>query len=124
MNLCLFDKQKQCLGYSTNFSKLPIIQLSCSNDDIGPSNFAAVKQIVVGSFLAGDQHEQRTKKNKSDSIVAAVPLSTTEMDDHPFHSSVKQTVPTSSSFRADNWSALAPDSRNKPAEINVTTQPA
>ncbi|XP_009800836.1 AT-hook motif nuclear-localized protein 1-like [Nicotiana sylvestris] len=85
---------------------------------------ASPVQIVVGSFLAGDQHEQRTKKNKSDSIVAAVPLPTTEMEDHPYHSSVKQTVPTSSSFRADNWSALAPDSRNKPAEINVTTLPA
>ncbi|MCD7446963.1 hypothetical protein HAX54_020741 [Datura stramonium] len=74
-------------------------------------------QIVIGSFLAGDQHEQRSKKNKSESIVAAVPLPTTEMED-PCHPSVNQTTPASSSFRVDNWSA--PDSRNKPAEINVT----
>ncbi|KAK4365264.1 hypothetical protein RND71_016622 [Anisodus tanguticus] len=72
-------------------------------------------QIVIGSFLAGDQHEQITKKNKSESVIAAIPLP--EMED-PYHSSAKQTMPASSSFRVDNWSA--PDSRNNPAEINVT----
>ncbi|KAH0643164.1 hypothetical protein KY290_034769 [Solanum tuberosum] len=75
---------------------------------------ASPVQIVIGSFLAGDQHEQRTKKNKPEPIIAAVPLPETE---DPYHSSVKQTTPTSSSFRVDNWSA--PDSRNKPAEINI-----
>ncbi|XP_060207219.1 AT-hook motif nuclear-localized protein 1-like [Lycium barbarum] len=72
-------------------------------------------QIVIGSFLAGDQHEHITKKNKSESVIAAVPLPETE---DLYHSSVKQTMPASSSFRVDNWSA--PDSRNKSAEINVT----
>ncbi|KAJ8526831.1 hypothetical protein K7X08_029308 [Anisodus acutangulus] len=57
-------------------------------------------QIVIGSFLAGDQHEQITKKNKSESVIAAVPLP--EMED-PYHSSAKQTIPASSSFRVDNW---------------------
>ncbi|KAM3321956.1 AT-hook motif nuclear-localized protein 1 [Capsicum chacoense] len=77
---------------------------------------ASPVQIVIGSFLAGDQHEQRAKKNKQEPIIAAVPLP--EIED-PCHPSGKQTTPTSSSFRVDNWSA--PDSRTKPAEINVTT---
>lgn len=85
------------------------------HNDITSSIFVVVNQIVIGSFLAGDQHEQRTKKNKPEPIIAAVPLPETE---DPYQSSVKQTTPTSSSFRVDNWSA--PDSRNKPAEINVS----
>ncbi|CAN4127443.1 unnamed protein product [Withania somnifera] len=76
---------------------------------------ASPVQIVIGSFLAGDQHEQRTKKNKPDPVIAAVPLP--EMED-PCNSSVKQTTPTSSSFRVENWPTS--NSRNKPAEINVT----
>ncbi|CAN4077881.1 unnamed protein product [Withania somnifera] len=74
---------------------------------------ASPVQIVIGSFLAGDQHERRTKKNKPESIIAAVPLPDKE---DLCNSPVKQTTPTS--FRVDNWSA--PDSTNKPAEINVT----
>ncbi|XP_059289608.1 AT-hook motif nuclear-localized protein 1-like [Lycium ferocissimum] len=76
-------------------------------------------QIVVGSFLAGNQHEQTTKKNKPECITAAVPQPSTEMENSN-HSSAKQTVPSYSSFHADNWSSLAPDSRNKPADINVS----
>ncbi|XP_059308165.1 AT-hook motif nuclear-localized protein 1-like isoform X2 [Lycium ferocissimum] len=76
-------------------------------------------QIVVGSFLAGNQHEQKTKKNKLEPIAAAVvPLSSTDIEG-PYnnHSSAKPTMPASSI----NWSSsVAPDSRNKPADINVT----
>ncbi|KAJ8553096.1 hypothetical protein K7X08_020489 [Anisodus acutangulus] len=76
-------------------------------------------QIVVGSFLAGNQHEQKTKKNKSEPITAAVvPLSSTEIED-PYnnHSSAKPTMPASSI----NWSSsVGPDLRNKTADINVT----
>nr|XP_009600976.1 AT-hook motif nuclear-localized protein 1-like [Nicotiana tomentosiformis] len=78
---------------------------------------ASPVQIVVGSFLAGNQHEQTTKKNKLEPIIAAVPLSSAENEDTYNQSSAKQIMPTSSI----NWSSsLAPDSRNKPADINVT----
>ncbi|XP_055819658.1 AT-hook motif nuclear-localized protein 1-like [Solanum dulcamara] len=75
-------------------------------------------QIVVGSFLAGNQHEQKPKKNKLEPITAAVvPLSTPDIEEPYNHSSAKPTMPASSI----NWSSsLAPDSRNKPADINVT----
>ncbi|KAJ8538673.1 hypothetical protein K7X08_029969 [Anisodus acutangulus] len=77
-------------------------------------------QIVVGSFLAGNQHEQKTKKNKLEPLTAAaaVPLSSTDIED-PYnnHSSAKPTMPASSI----NWSSsLVPDLRSKPADINVT----
>nr|XP_016479866.1 PREDICTED: AT-hook motif nuclear-localized protein 1-like [Nicotiana tabacum] len=78
---------------------------------------ASPVQIVVGSFLAGNQHQQTTKKNKLEPIIAAVPLSSAENEDSYNHSSAKQIMPASSI----NWSSsLAPDSRNKPADINVT----
>lgn len=76
---------------------------------------ASPVQIVVGSFLAGNQHEQKTKKHKPDHITVtpsvAYPISSAEIED-PYR--------TSSSFRGENWSSLPPDSRNKPADINVT----
>lgn len=69
-------------------------------------------QIVIGSFLAGNQVEQKTKKPKPDQITvttaAAYPISA-EMED--YHSP---------SFRGESWSALPPDSRSKPTDINVT----
>ncbi|KAL3499474.1 hypothetical protein ACH5RR_038567 [Cinchona calisaya] len=75
---------------------------------------ASPVQIVVGSFLAGNQHEQKTKKQKPDHVTvtptAGYPISSAEMDD-PFRIS---------SFPGDSWSSLPSDSRNKPADINVT----
>ncbi|KAM3271001.1 AT-hook motif nuclear-localized protein 1 [Capsicum chacoense] len=76
-------------------------------------------QIVVGSFLAGNQHEQmKTKKNKLEPITATVvPLSNPDTQEPYNHSSAKSTMPASSI----NWSSsLAPESRNKPTDINVT----
>ncbi|KAL3818161.1 hypothetical protein ACJIZ3_004066 [Penstemon smallii] len=77
---------------------------------------ASPVQIVIGSFLAGSQHEQKTKKNKPESMTiiptAAIPISSAGLED-PYHSS--------SSFRGDSWSSMPPDSRNKPsADINIT----
>ncbi|MCD7464606.1 hypothetical protein HAX54_053082 [Datura stramonium] len=75
-------------------------------------------QIVVGSFLAGNQHEQKTKKSKLEPITAAVvPLSSTEIEEPYNHSSAKPTMPAS----LINWSSsLAPESRSKPAhDINL-----
>lgn len=71
-------------------------------------------QVVVGSFLTGNQHEQKPKKQKHEYVTtatatAAVPISSAD----PKYS-------TSSSFRGDNWSSLPPDSRNKPTDINVS----
>uniref|UniRef100_A0A5B6YNS5 AT-hook motif nuclear-localized protein n=1 Tax=Davidia involucrata TaxID=16924 RepID=A0A5B6YNS5_DAVIN len=92
-------------------------------------------QIVVGSFLAGNQHEQKPKKQKTESIItatptAAIPISSAEMEE-PYggqgqgqgqrtSATPKLNVLSSSSFRGDNWSSLPPDSRNKPTDINVT----
>ncbi|CAI9093840.1 OLC1v1029425C1 [Oldenlandia corymbosa var. corymbosa] len=77
---------------------------------------ASPVQIVVGSFLAGNQHEQKTKKPKPDHIItaptAAFTVSTGDSLDDPYR--------TSSAFRGESWSSLPPDSRNKPADINVT----
>ena len=74
-----------------------------------------MNQIVVGSFLAGNQHEPKAKKQKADHITVnpsvAYPISSAEVED-PYR--------TSSSFRGENWSSMPPDSRNKPADINVT----
>ncbi|KAL9406337.1 hypothetical protein Peur_003309 [Populus x canadensis] len=76
---------------------------------------ASPVQVVVGSFLAGNQHEQKPKKQKHDSLsgvvlTAAIPISSAD----------PKTNFSSSSFRGDSWSPLPPDSRNKPADINVT----
>ncbi|CAN4075968.1 unnamed protein product [Withania somnifera] len=77
-------------------------------------------QIVVGSFLAGNQHEQKTKKNKLEPVTAAaavVPLPSPDVEEPFNHSSAKPAMHASSI----NWSSsLAPESRNKPTDINVT----
>ncbi|KAG6396975.1 hypothetical protein SASPL_143136 [Salvia splendens] len=76
---------------------------------------ASPVQIVVGSFLAGNQLEQTTKKQKPDSLAiiptAAIPISSAGMED---------TYHTSPSFRGDSWSSMPQESRNKPTDINVT----
>ncbi|XP_050265042.1 AT-hook motif nuclear-localized protein 1-like [Quercus robur] len=75
---------------------------------------ASPVQIVVGSFLSGNQHEQKPKKQKHDYVTtatatAAVPIS-----------SADPKISSSTSFRGDNWSSMPPDSRNKPTDINVS----
>ncbi|KAG6383932.1 hypothetical protein SASPL_140722 [Salvia splendens] len=76
---------------------------------------ASPVQIVVGSFLAGNQLEQTTKKQKPDSLAiiptAAIPISSAGMED---------TYHTSPSFRGDSWSSMPQESKNKPTDINVT----
>ncbi|KAL2543948.1 AT-hook motif nuclear-localized protein 1 [Forsythia ovata] len=75
---------------------------------------ASPVQIVIGSFLAGNQHEPKTKKHKSESMAvmptAAIPISSAATEE-PYQ--------ISSSFRGDNWSSMPPDSRNNPTDINV-----
>lgn len=74
---------------------------------------------MVGSFLAGNQHEQKPKKQKPEVITSATPTAAVPM------SSVADPVPlltSSSSFRGDSWSAIPADTRNnsKPTDINVS----
>ncbi|KAL4361171.1 hypothetical protein GQ457_04G037860 [Hibiscus cannabinus] len=71
-------------------------------------------QVVVGSFLAGNQHEQNVKKQKHESmtISAATPMSIIPI------SSADPKLNISSSFRTDTLSPT--DSRNKPADINAS----
>ncbi|PKI49499.1 hypothetical protein CRG98_030116 [Punica granatum] len=64
---------------------------------------ASPVQVVVGSFLTGNQHEQKPKKQKHD-------LS-------PTSANISSTPPT---YRAENWSSLTTDMRNKPTDINVS----
>ncbi|KAE9597714.1 hypothetical protein Lal_00041442 [Lupinus albus] len=77
---------------------------------------ASPVQVVVGSFLAGNQHDRRPKKQKYEVIstvtpAAIVPISTT--DPIPFLSSTP-------SFRVDNWSAMPADATNKQTDVNAT----
>lgn len=96
---------------------------------------ASPVQVVVGSFLAGNQHEQKPKKQKIEVISTAIPTAVIPL------SSVTDPVPlltSSSCFRGDNWSAIPADNRNnttantnannngngnnnsKPTDINVS----
>ncbi|CAK7355752.1 unnamed protein product [Dovyalis caffra] len=76
---------------------------------------ASPVQVVVGSFLAGNQHEQKPKKQKHDSLSGVMPTAAI-----PISSADPKSNFSSASFRGDSWSSLPPDSRNKPADINVT----
>ncbi|EYU21702.1 hypothetical protein ABFS82_09G087300 [Erythranthe guttata] len=85
---------------------------------------ASPVQIVVGSFLAGNQHEQKTKKHKSELVTAvqaaSIPISNTAMEDN---NNNNNTYHTSSSFRGDSWSPMPLDMRNynkSNNDINLT----
>lgn len=74
-------------------------------------------QVVVGSFLSGNQHEQKSKKSKPDVVlpVSAFPISSVEPKSYK-----TTTTTTTSSFRAETWSPLVPDLRSQPTDINVS----
>ncbi|KAK6935267.1 PPC domain [Dillenia turbinata] len=89
---------------------------------------ASPVQVVVGSFLTGNQHEQKPKKQKASSITtatptAAIPISSAEMEEQhhagPGSGAGKPNL-SSSSFRGDNWASYSSEPRNKPTDINVT----
>ncbi|PRQ17998.1 putative PPC domain-containing protein [Rosa chinensis] len=76
---------------------------------------ASPVQVVVGSFLAGNQHEQKPKKQKHEYIsnatpTMAIPVSSAEP---------KTNLSSSTSFRGDNWSSYQSDHKNK-TDINVS----
>lgn len=70
-----------------------------SNSDI--FSLLVMNQVVVGSFLTGNQHEQKHKKQKHNFVSIATPTAA---------------VPISS---AEPWTSLPSDSRDKPTDINV-----
>ncbi|KAL1371280.1 hypothetical protein HN51_001500 [Arachis hypogaea] len=79
---------------------------------------ASPVQVVVGSFLAGNQHEQKPRKPKPNIIAstvmpaASVPVSTADP---------VAVLQSQASFRGDSWSAVPADvNKNKPADINVS----
>ncbi|KAK7346664.1 hypothetical protein VNO80_21187 [Phaseolus coccineus] len=77
---------------------------------------ASPVQVVVGSFLAGNQHEQKPRKHKHEVITsvtpaAVVPIST--LDPIPILSSA-------TSIRGESWSTMPAEAKNKPADINVS----
>lgn len=80
---------------------------------------ASPVQVVVGSFLAGNQHEQKPRKQKHEVIshvtsTAVVPITT--LDPIPILSAA-----TPTSIRGDNWSTMPAEAKNnKPADINVS----
>ncbi|KAE8662704.1 AT-hook motif nuclear-localized protein 1 [Hibiscus syriacus] len=81
-------------------------------------------QVVVGSFLAGNQHEQNLKKQKPQSmtISAATTISVaTPVSIFPI-SSADPKLNISSSFRTDTWSPT--DSKKKPTDINASVHGA
>ncbi|CAK9173138.1 unnamed protein product [Ilex paraguariensis] len=92
---------------------------------------ASPVQVVVGSFLTGNQHEQKTKKQKTEVITtatptSAIPISSAGMEE-PYGGQVqhisaapKTNLSSTSSFRGDTWSSLPSESRNKPTDINLT----
>ncbi|GJW44931.1 AT-hook motif nuclear-localized protein 1-like protein [Tanacetum coccineum] len=109
---------------------------------------ASPVQIIVGSFLTGVQQEQKSgQKPKLDNIAitipttAAVPVSVPVSLAVPVPVQAPAPAPTpapapetnesfsakqnltSPTFRGDNWSSYnAPESRNKPTDINVSLQ--
>ena len=73
-------------------------------------------QVVVGSFLTGNQHEQKPRKQKHEVIssvtpAAVVPISTLDP---------VSILSAASSIRNDNWSAMPAEAKDKPADINVS----
>ncbi|KAL3647254.1 hypothetical protein CASFOL_008222 [Castilleja foliolosa] len=72
---------------------------------------ASPVQIVIGSFLASSQVEQKTNKHKPESV-SIISAASIPMGDTTYH--------TSPSFRGESWSSMPPDARNKPTDINVT----
>ncbi|KAK4742061.1 hypothetical protein SAY87_000062 [Trapa incisa] len=77
---------------------------------------ASPVQVVVGSFLMGSQHEQKPKKPKHDNVAGVAPTNAFSITTSDTKQSISSTSPA---FRADNWSIVTPDSRNKSADVNA-----
>uniref|UniRef100_A0A7N0SZ52 AT-hook motif nuclear-localized protein n=1 Tax=Kalanchoe fedtschenkoi TaxID=63787 RepID=A0A7N0SZ52_KALFE len=90
-------------------------------------------QIVVGSFLTGNQQEQQKTTKQIPEFnatisppTAAVPISSINTDE-TYEETQEQRIPVSTNqalassapFRCDTWSSIPADMRNKPTDINM-----
>ncbi|GMY09375.1 AT-hook motif nuclear-localized protein 1-like [Fagus crenata] len=99
---------------------------------------ASPVQVVVGSFLPSNQHEQKPKKLKNESTPAIftpattmatmIPTSGAENDDslggngHQNSSTPRPNLASSSSFRRENWVTMhaVQDARKSGTDINIS----
>ncbi|KAG4119512.1 hypothetical protein ERO13_D11G085500v2 [Gossypium hirsutum] len=92
-------------------------------------------QVVVGSFLPGNQHDQKPKKQKIESIpatvapnpsIAAAPASNAEKEDGidvvspQQNSNALKPSLTGATFRRENWAATMQEPRNSATDINIS----
>ncbi|TYI15012.1 hypothetical protein ES332_A08G159200v1 [Gossypium tomentosum] len=96
---------------------------------------ASSVQVVVGSFVPGNQHDQKSKKQKNESMPATLapnpatvdlPASNAEKEDgigvqHSKQNSntLKQNFATTASFRTENWANIQ-EPRNSATDINIS----
>ncbi|MED6168198.1 AT-hook motif nuclear-localized protein 1 [Stylosanthes scabra] len=82
---------------------------------------ASPVQVVVGSFLAGNQHEHKAKKPRHDTIAPTVTLPPVVPVSTAATADPVAILQSQASFRGDSWSAVPADvNKNKPADINVS----
>ncbi|PPR89239.1 hypothetical protein GOBAR_AA31450 [Gossypium barbadense] len=96
---------------------------------------ASPVQVVVGSFLPGNQHDQKPKKQKIESIPATVapnpsmvaaPASNAEKEDGidvvspQQNSNALKPSLTGATFRRENWAATMQEPRNSATDINIS----
>lgn len=76
---------------------------------------ASPVMIVVGSFLAGTQHEQNPKRHKPESMTiipaSSIPIPSAAIDDARH---------ATTTFHGDSWSSMPSEAVTKPTDINVT----
>ncbi|XWS35690.1 hypothetical protein CRYUN_Cryun20dG0018100 [Craigia yunnanensis] len=94
---------------------------------------ASPVQVVVGSFLPGNQHDQKSKKQKNESIPAAVapnptivaaPASNAEKEDgvgglSNQNSNALNPNLATATFRRENWGTMQ-EPRNSATDINIS----
>ncbi|XWS45941.1 hypothetical protein CRYUN_Cryun14cG0022500 [Craigia yunnanensis] len=94
---------------------------------------ASPVQVVVGSFLPGNQHDQKSKKQKNESIpatvtpnptIVAAPASNAEKEDgigglsHQNSNGLKPNLATAT-FQRENWATMQ-EPRNSATDINIS----
>ncbi|GLT51916.1 hypothetical protein SLA2020_252880 [Shorea laevis] len=95
---------------------------------------ASPVQVVVGSFLPANHHDQKPKKLKNESLPAtvapnstiadAVPLSNADKEDgidgHTFQNNImKPNLSSASPFQRENWAPMQ-EQRNSATDINIS----
>ncbi|XVE76981.1 hypothetical protein DITRI_Ditri13aG0024800 [Diplodiscus trichospermus] len=95
---------------------------------------ASPVQVVVGSFLPGNHHDQKSKKHKIESIpatvppnptIVAAPASNAEKEDgitelpHQNSNAMKPNLTPAPTFRRENWATMQ-EPRNSATDINIS----